>query len=555
MARSKSSPALQGAVRYMRGKIASGAWRKGERVPAIQRLARSAGVSKPTVIKAIRQLKNEGLIHGADRHRTRVGRADPYEETDIEPSLQWQKKRLVVERDLLYGRIGNRGRLPSLKVMRAHYGLSFATAKKIIAAMSGDGVIVPMGKSYALPAIATDPAGRRIVFVTMKSHQSQESALNHEHNHIVNAFETECLIRGVRLATIEIDFYNSVESRLAAARIAGGDSTLGYILDVWWYPAESFRRAYLAVLNRLTLFKKPIAVLDELGSFELPDQFAANPLIQTYTIESRRAGERMARFLMNLGHRSVLFISMLHHTRWSRDRYDGIVAQFLRAGLSRGVALAANDVDVDLPSILTVSGIADADVRGLISIDRTPEQVADMETTWMAFKRAKRAPYAGYPRFDAATRDGLLAVLDLARRHPGHYLPAQTCVGALNALEVLMVEACLTPLLEKAVANRAATAWICANDVIAFSALAFLKRRGMDVPADRSVVGFDNLPVAALDHGLTTLDFNAMGFIRLMLDFIGRPPRPRGRCRNRTVEVEGIIMERETTGKPPAPGR
>ena len=53
-----------------------------------------------------------------------------------------------------------------------------------------------------------------------------------------------------------------------------------------------------------------------MGSFELPASFSVNPLLRVYTIENARAGERMARYLCSLGHRSVAYISSMHHAPW-----------------------------------------------------------------------------------------------------------------------------------------------------------------------------------------------------------------------------------------------
>ena len=59
---------------------------------------------------------------------------------------------------------------------------------------------------------------------------------------------------------------------------------------------------------------------------------------------------------------------------------------------------------------------------------------------------------------------------------------------------------------------------------------------------------FDNEPVKAIEQRLTTLDFNAAGFIHRMLNFIARPPRTRGPYQHRPIEVEGIVMIRDTAG-------
>jgi hypothetical protein len=362
-------------------------------------------------------------------------------------------------------------------------------------------------------------------------------------------FENECKRSWLHLDIVEIDFYDSAACRRAKDAVKDTDEILGVLLDVWWYESKEFRQNYLDVLNRLAGFKKPVAILDEVGNFDLPLPLTRNPLLQVFAIESELAGERMARLLLSLGHKSIAVISLFHYASWARRRYDGIVSQYARAGFGDGVKLVAETVDAYFPNLLTASGLSDNAVRSLIAIGRTPSQVKDMERQWGEFKNANKPPYTGFPRLDAATCDGLREVQKFVRRHPDHFFYERTGAGALDAAGKLMLRIHLTPLLEQAIKIDGITAWVCATDGIAFEALPFLRNRKIQVPRDMSVVGFDNAPVTALEHGLTTLDFNAMGFVFRILNFILRPPRPRGAYHHKTIEVEGIIMERDTAGK------
>jgi DNA-binding LacI/PurR family transcriptional regulator len=122
--------------------------------------------------------------------------------------------------------------------------------------------------------------------------------------------------------------------------------------------------------------------------------------------------------------------------------------------------------------------------------------------------------------------------------------------SAIHQVGSRLFELDLLPLFEKALAFKDATAWICANDSHAISAIAFLRKRNIRIPGDLSVVGFDNSPVDALENRLTSLDFNALGFILRILNFITRPPRPRGAFRHVPIEVEGVIIERGSAGQP-----
>src|SRR5690606_8347952 len=48
--------------------------------------------------------------------------------------------------------------------------------------------------------------------------------------------------------------------------------------------------------------------------------------------------------------------------------------------------------------------------------------------------------------------------------------------------------------------ERSYTAVVCFNDVTAYALLAQLRQRGLDVPGDVSITGFDNLPASEVTH-------------------------------------------------------
>ena len=114
------------------------------------------------------------------------------------------------------------------------------------------------------------------------------------------------------------------------------DSVAGYVLDVWWDAPADFRQRYLDMLSRLASIKKPVAILDEFGNFDLPVQWERNPCLQVYRIENR-AGERMAQYLIGLGHKKVAYLSLNHDAEWSQDRFAGIKKQFARINNADGV--------------------------------------------------------------------------------------------------------------------------------------------------------------------------------------------------------------------------
>ncbi|WP_404314528.1 LacI family DNA-binding transcriptional regulator [Prescottella equi] len=97
------------------------------------------------------------------------------------------------------------------------------------------------------------------------------------------------------------------------------------------------------------------------------------------------------------------------------------------------------------------------------------------------------------------------------------------------------------------------TAVFCGNDVIAIGALNAARARGVDVPGDVSVIGFDDIPMAGWEaFRLTTvghdLDEMAAAAARLLVERLG--PGCRDAAPKRVVMAPRLI-ERATTGAGP----
>ncbi|MFJ9181265.1 LacI family DNA-binding transcriptional regulator [Streptomyces sp. NPDC102360] len=83
-----------------------------------------------------------------------------------------------------------------------------------------------------------------------------------------------------------------------------------------------------------------------------------------------------------------------------------------------------------------------------------------------------------------------------------------------------------------ALLDRGCTAVVCASDMMALGAIRAVRERGLDVPEDVSVVGFDDSPLIAFtDPPLTTIrkPVHAMGqaAVHTLLEEVGGTPAPR----------------------------
>jgi DNA-binding LacI/PurR family transcriptional regulator len=544
----KQHPAFDSARIFLTDGLDKGLWPTGSLLPSVRSLASMAGVSTPVMCSGLRVLKQQGRLSGLPRHRIRVGPGHELPSGDPGKIARWVEKRMRLEQDLLTGSLGISGMLPTIKELMVGYGTSYATVRKILAAMAHEGVIVPRGKSFVLPTTKVGTRRNRVVFITMTGHVSQHSALNQEHNRIVNAFESECVKRSLVLEVLEIDFYDSLAPRSAMLRLTKKSDIEGFFIDTWWYDAPVVRQGYRDILIYLVRFRKPVALLDELGGIALPGPFDRNALFQVYKIEGERSGERISQMLVDLGHRAAAYISLFPDVSWSRERFAGIKRRFSRAGFSQNVYPVYDRSHMAFAQMLTASGIADADVLAFIRTGRTPSQIRDMEEEWLRFKSNEKPPYDGWLKLPGRMRREVSGLAALARNSRQSVLIEKAIQASALAIEEELLPIHLGPCIEQALKHGDARAWVCANDQIAIAVIKALKKRNIRIPGQISVVGFDNVPVAALEQGLTTYDFNAAGFIHRILNFIARPSRPRGPHRHEAIEIEGIIMERATTG-------
>ena len=96
------------------------------------------------------------------------------------------------------------------------------------------------------------------------------------------------------------------------------------------------------------------------------------------------------------------------------------------------------------------------------------------------------------------------------------------------------------------------TAVACVNDLMAVGAMRELHVRGMSVPDDVSVTGFDNIGLAEYaTPALTTADVPRETIGRLIFDALV-PPAGGDRALSRAeVVVETELIVRESTARPP----
>ncbi len=108
-------------------------------------------------------------------------------------------------------------------------------------------------------------------------------------------------------------------------------------------------------------------------------------------------------------------------------------------------------------------------------------------------------------------------------------------------------------VLERLDAEDLPTAFFCANDPIAYHLGSGLGAKGLRVPEDVSIVGFDNLDASQFQYPpLTTLDYPREDIAETAVELLfWRINHPQAPCRK--ILVQPRLIERKSTAVPPKP--
>jgi DNA-binding LacI/PurR family transcriptional regulator len=102
------------------------------------------------------------------------------------------------------------------------------------------------------------------------------------------------------------------------------------------------------------------------------------------------------------------------------------------------------------------------------------------------------------------------------------------------------------PLAEEALLQKEISAWVGANDEFALACLALLWSKGVRVPGEIAVTGFDNTS-EAYRHDLTSYSLNAEDAVRAMVRHVISPMHDGIRSHALVVPVHGRMVCRAST--------
>lgn len=488
------------------------------KLPTVRQLAATAGVCHVTIQKAIRELSREGVLHTRRGSGLFVG-TEGIRSDSPAPELAGSAPARTVrrlERDIASGRYRPGGMLPLQKQLCAACGVGRDTMRTALEQLVARSVVRPEGGRYRVLPTSRRAVQSGTVVVFGAGFSRGTVPPDTRHMDTVMALESACIRANLGISNV---FYSYTGSELHP--VGPGkpppysprdlDSVLGFAVFT-----RGLMGLGLAQYLRLLLgYGRPVVVLDENGLYASKTALPRRKNLRIFPIGySESAGVAMGRLLLRLGHRRVAYLDPYAEDLWSQNRLAGLRRAWSAAGFDDGVVHVRVDTPIPAPlydeSGRLLSEVAAAMADGLDERDGVQARLA---------------------RIVREQRSQALSV------HLMRWYGDDSLARAV------------APAVDSLLPRTDITAFAAASDVVAMAAILHLEKRGLRVPADKSVAGFDDGYDAHL-FDLTTCNFNCTAAVQAMVDFIVNPGwRPlSGDTRECVVEVDGYVKERGTTG-------
>jgi DNA-binding LacI/PurR family transcriptional regulator len=395
--------------------------------------------------------------------------------------------------------------LPPAKELGERYGVCHQTLRTALTALCDDRRLLRYKKRYRVPGLVSGRSSDTVVLVARGDRRGNLLVMSPRVEEHLRVLERQCSRAHVRLAVYTYDsdtnlLYGAHGQRVTPQRLGDAHLLLGALLwEIGYSPA-----AVTALIDQLSAARCPIAVLGESGRPLPAPRRGSWSAVRLFSIApDTAAGRYVGQYLLDRGHRKVAFVSPVHAALWSQDRLTGLRDAFRAAGFDGSVSV--------------------------FLLDRHDQS---------DFLRQLQ---------EQLRSEGPLQMAGFGQKHLSlTYTSERTQHEIRTALEHQAMGVSMARLLERAAAEPDTTAWVVASDTIALLCLDFLRHSGIRVPADISVIGFDDSLQAFL-YRLTSFNFDGAAAINAALGHLLASPGPRRGGVQQGVELEGFVAERSTT--------
>ncbi len=507
----KPSKALKKARAHVERIIAAHNADEPFRLPTIAAMAAEAGVATVTMWKAVRILRCRGTLQVSPRKGV-VSSGSPDTAVPEANRHRWEDIRDQLLAAVRAGHARLSDTWPPVKELAARYGCSRDTIGRALRALLDDGVIERFGRSYRVRSVRRHVSRGTLVLLARGHSRMRLLGAGPRMRRIVRTMEEVSAHMHVRMLALPVV---PARNRLGIPNqgLDELDSVQkhGSLLGIVVWGADIGRHATLLRVVRHCLGRQvPIAVIED-GSEAVPARvFPVSRRVRRFVLSTTLECGRLAgRYLIDNGHRRVAYISPYGDREWSAARLRGLREAFAAAGGSSAVVPFVEHASEGEPPL----------------DDMMPEI---------------RQAYESIRRLEVVGRR-LQTEINRSLKSARAYMNQVITMDHLSTA--------LAPLFERALDDTSLTTWVCANDTVAVSAQAFLRRAGRGVPGDISVMGFDDSD-DALGADLTSYSPNHGAAIRAAIGFT---LNPQGRAyrsgRLKPTVIEGYVVPRGSCGR------
>ncbi len=499
-------PSVEKAVKLLERLVDAARAAGGARLPTVAYLARTYHFSNTTLCRALAQLEARGDIEQRRkagivvRSLTPPARARP-DKPSYQPTKQERVYRML-RKEFAFRHHEAGHALPSSKQLAARLGIGRDTLRGVMRRLAEEGAIERHGRWFRFPPMERYPGTGAIMLVAHGFYYGISHRIPERAREWIQLMDLYCCQHNVTLDIVPFPLLAEHMStpgsvRRFIDRELRGRKLLG--IQVW---SIGMRMDQLrAAIENLAFTKAPLAVFDEEGKVpETLMQRSGRTNVKFFSIETNKtSGIHMGRFLKRTGHPTVLYITPYANTGWSRTRLQGMREAVDGSGCAVVPLTASHEKS--------------------FKVDEDPR----MQTMLTAMRRATR-DFETSPMMQNKHLNVVAHIEDYMRYR-----------GVWNTL---------IPVFERALAMPGTTMWVGTNDFVASLAHGFLSNRGIRIPEDISLAGFDNSHIATFLK-LTSYDFNAPRILQAMLTFNlegGRSTNPY--LRGTLVEIDGYVNNR-----------
>lgn len=476
------------------------------RLPTVAHLARTYHFSNTTLCSALAQLEARGEIERRRkagivvRSPTPPPRARP-NRPPYRPTKQERVYRALRKEFAFRHREAGHA-LPSSKQLADRLGIGRDTLRAVMRRLADEGAVERHGRWFRFPPMERCPGTGAIMLVAHGFYYGISHRIPERAREWIQLMDLYCCQHNVTLDIVPFPLLAEHMStpgsvRRFIDRELRGRKLLG--IQVW---SIGMRMDQLrAAIENLAFTKAPLAVFDEEGNVpEALIQRFVRTNVKFFSISTNKtSGIHMGRFLKRTGHPVVLYITPYANTGWSRTRQQGMQEALDGSGCTVVPLTASHEKS--------------------FKVDEDPR----MRTMLTAMRRATHE-FETSPMMQNKHLNVVAHIEDYMRYR-----------GVWNTL---------IPVFERALAMPEATLWVGTNDFVASLAHGFLSSRGIRIPEDISLAGFDNSHIATFLK-LTSYDFNAPRILQAMLTFNlegGRSTNPY--LRGTLIEIDGYVNNR-----------